>query len=140
MALAVEKFDKTAKKHALNLNSHDPVMLFTEGFRELINLKAVTTVDIKEDPYSDDRHFIGWEDHEFYYLVLGNVMKEINLYFQGQGLRFPISKYMLLKMLAERQMIEVERNGNETRNTVRAYVGKDQKHIRIVKLKKSALL
>ncbi|MEH7308241.1 hypothetical protein [Neobacillus drentensis] len=140
MALAIEKFDTIAKKHAINLFSHDPVLLFIEGFRELINLKAVTTVDIKEDPYSDDRHFIGWEDHEFYYLVLGNVMKEINIYFQGQGLRFPISKYMLLKMLAERQMIEVERNENETRNTVRAYVGKDQKHIRIVKIKKSALL
>ncbi|WP_045520337.1 hypothetical protein [Neobacillus niacini] len=140
LALALEKLGKIAKKHALNLNSHDPAMLFTEGLRDLINTKSVTIIDIKDDPYSDDRHFIGWEDHEFYYLVLGNVMKEINLYFQGQGLRFPITKYMLSKMLAERQMIEVDRSENEVRNIVRAYVGKRQKQTRVMKLKKSALL
>jgi hypothetical protein len=140
MAIAVDKFNKIAKKHALNLNTHNPVMLFTEGLRDLLNTKAVTITDIKSDPYSDDKHFIGWEDHEFYYLVLGNVMKEINHYFEGQGLRFPVSKYALSKMLSERQMIEVEHSDKDIRNTVRAYVGKAQKQIRIMKLKKSALL
>jgi hypothetical protein len=140
MAIAVEKFGKLANKHALNLNSHDPAMLFIEGFRDLLDSKAASIIDIKDDPYSDHKHFIGWEDNEFYYLVLGNVMKEINHYFQGQGLRFPISKYMLTKLLAERHIIEVERTENEVRNTVRAYVGKDQKQIRVMKLKKASLL
>ncbi|MEH7084185.1 hypothetical protein V7139_15830 [Neobacillus drentensis] len=140
MALAIENLDKTAKKHAFNVNSHDPVMLFIEGLRDLINSKAVSTYDIKENPYSDDRHFIGWEDNEYYYFLLANVMKEINLFFQGQGQRFPVSKNMLSKMLAERQMIEVEKSENEVRNTVRAYVGKEQKQSRVMKLKKAALL
>jgi hypothetical protein len=140
MALAAEQFGKIAKKHAQNLNSHDPVVLFIDSLRDLINSKDVTFADKKEDPYTDDRHFIGWEDQEYYYVIVGNLMSEISHYFGNQGLRFPISKQMLLKMLAERQLIEFERNNNESHNTVREYVGKGQKQQRVMKLKKSALL
>ncbi len=140
MALAAKTLTKLADKHALKLNSHDPAMLFIEGMRELLTSKAVSIVDINDDPLRDDRHFIGWEDQEFYYLVLGNVMKEINLYFGGQGLRFPVSKHMLSKMLADRHMIEIEQSEKEVRNVVRAYVGRSSKQMRVLKLKKSALL
>lgn len=125
--------------NALNLN-HDPAILFKEGFRDLFDSKAVSILDIKEDPYSDDRHFIGWEDHEYYYLILGNVMKGINFYFQLLGIKFPISKYMLAKLLAERQLIEVEHSESKACNIIRAYVGKNRKQTRVLKLKKSALL
>ncbi|GAE48158.1 hypothetical protein JCM21738_5242 [Mesobacillus boroniphilus JCM 21738] len=67
-------------------------------------------------------------------------MKEINLYFQGQGLRFPVTKQMLSKMLADRDLIEIEQSEKEVRNVVRAYVGKNSKQMRVLKLKKSALL
>src|SRR5690606_6328293 len=140
MEIAVEKFEQIASKHSLNLKSHDPVLLFVECFRDLINSKSVSIIDINDDPYTDDRHFVGWEDKEFYYLILGNLIKEINSYLQGQNQRFPISKYMLAKLLAERQMIETERYENESRNIVRAYVGKDQKQSRVMKLKKSSVL
>jgi hypothetical protein len=140
LEIAFEQFTRLAKRHALNLNSHDPVMLFTEGLRDLINAKAVTIVDIKSDPCSTDRNFIGWEDPEFYYLILGSVMTEINHYFQGQGIRFPVSKIMLSKMLVERQLIDVELSGTDARNVGRAYVGTKQKQTRVLKLKKSALL
>src|SRR5690606_14794233 len=102
MEIAVEKFEQIASKHSLNLKSHDPVLLFVECFRDLINSKSVSIIDINDDPYTDDRHFVGWEDKEFYYLILGNLIKEINSYLQGQNQRFPISKYMLVKLLAER--------------------------------------
>lgn len=75
MSLAAKTLTKLAHKHALKLNSHDPAMLFTEGLRDLLTSKAVSLVDINDDPNNDDRHFIGWEDKEFYYLVLGNVSR-----------------------------------------------------------------
>jgi hypothetical protein len=136
MVIAFDKINKVAKNHSLNLNSHDPVMLFLEVFSDMVASKAVNIVDIKDDPYEDQRHFVGWEDNEYYYLILGNVMKEISLYLNAQDLKFPISRQMLAKMLAERQLTEVE----QSRNVVRAYVGKSQKHRRVLKLKKSSLL
>lgn len=63
-------------------------------------------------------------------------MKEINFYFQGQGLRFPVSKHTLSKILADRHMIEIEQSEKEVRNVVRAYVGKNLQANEGIKAKK----
>ena len=103
-------FITLAKEQNRLLTGERPTEKFLTLLSEMMLAKMVKTIPLSgsqttDDLIAKDDGFIGWHDHEFYYLKTELVWKAISSFCNQQGSQFPVSQNTLWKHLRTDRII-----------------------------------
>ena len=137
---AMENFTYLVDRQTESMKNDNPVSQFLLALDELLNTEKCFCVKMNErgvEPKAKTAGFIGYEDSKYYYLHPDTVMAAIVAFYNGQGIRFPVTKAMLLKQLAMEAKIVYSISADRIYHTkVKNIDGENQ---RFIWLKKTAL-
>lgn len=83
----------------------DPIELFIEALDTLLVTKNVTILPDKVEPCEQTKKFIGWEDDDYYYLIMDVTYAAINEFYIRNNEIFPLAKKTLLKMCNQKGLL-----------------------------------
>ena len=130
--------NKLASEQAKRTSEERPAARFVRIFEDL---QASRTVYCRHlscvDSLQRDGQLVGWEDGDHYYLLPGEIYRQVAKFAQCQGGRFPISERRLWNHLATEGMIEVDATGGRTYNTIQRVIDGEKRRVLI--LRKDAL-
>ena len=95
-----------AKRQSENIEQDKPTYKFIRKLISLIEGGSVVLVDKNEKPTYTPNKFIGYEDHEYFYLNKTMAHKAVKKLCEEQGESFSVSEQGLLKALAEEKLIQ----------------------------------
>lgn len=111
--------NKLASEQAKRTSEERPAIRFARIFEDLLASRSIYCRHIScTDPIPHDGQLVGWEDGERYYLLPGEIYRQVAKFVQAQGGRFPISERRLWSHLATEGMIDTDSTGGRTYNTL----------------------
>lgn len=116
--------------------SDKPTDKFIKKLTSLFDSKLIYVVGLHDEPNNTTDGFIGYEDENFYYLILDIAHKKVKRQCEEQGEHFTISAKSLSKQLGEEGFIEVKDN----KNTLLKRVGSKNLPQRFIWLKKNRFI
>ena len=130
--------NRIANEQAKRTSEERPAIRFTMIFADLLASRSVfcrhfSCVDITPR----DGSMVGWEDCDHYYLLPGEIYRQVAKFAQAQGGRFPVSERRLWSHLATEGILETDATGGRTYNTFQKIIDGEKR--RVLVLKKSAL-
>ncbi|GAF26896.1 predicted P-loop ATPase and inactivated derivatives [Moorella thermoacetica Y72] len=128
-----------AEQQARRIEEERPVAKFIAALTELLAAGEVKVEPLPaaEAGYSEPQNFLGWKDHDWYYLLPEITYRTVTKFYRDQGSIFPVTARTLWKHLEAEGLIFVAREGNRMQRTVRETIaGKRQ---RVLKLKANTL-
>ena len=130
--------NKLASEQAKRTSDERPAIRFVRIFEDLLASRTVFCRHIScADSIPHDEQLVGWEDGDHYYLLPGEIFRQVAKFAQAQGGRFPISERRLWNHLATEGMIEVDATGGRTYNTIQRVIDGEKRRVLI--LRKDAL-
>jgi hypothetical protein len=106
-----------AKANASVVEANRPTILFVEVFQTLLDQQKISVVSKTTIP--DERRdifFVGWEDHDSYYLIPNAIYQAVAKFCREAGETFPVGQTRLQQDLRRDHLSQTEKN--RTTNTV----------------------
>ncbi|MGG1519025.1 DUF927 domain-containing protein [Paenibacillus oryzisoli] len=104
-----------------------PTTRFLSIVSQLLANKSIHTVNVKQqepDGVSLSGAHVGWHDKEFYYFLPDPLYNVVSQFLSRQEERFPITKQMLWRQLADEGFTQIEIEGKQKRYTKKKSIGR----------------
>lgn len=95
-----------------------PSKRFIEVLRDMLASEIVWCKPVTGIGASKDGALIGWENFEAFFFIPGEVYRQVCRFCSTQGTRFPLTERRLWTHLAADGMIDTEKVGNRSYNTI----------------------
>ena len=130
-----------AEKQGRRIEQDRPAIKFLNALSELIAGGSVYLNELAaaQDEGTEQKNsmFVGWRDESWFYLLPDTVFKAVVQFFNGQGVRFPVTSRTLWKNLDVENVILTENTAGENRRLIQKTIG--GKKYRILQLQRSAI-
>ncbi|MBQ6991788.1 MAG: hypothetical protein IJN50_02580 [Clostridia bacterium] len=133
-------FEIIAENQTKEIESENPITMFTEGVKQLYASEKVQIINYNIPCDSRENHnLIGYYDdiEGLYYLMPDVVYKETVKFYREQGIKFPISKRSLFKMLDDEGYLYITEKSD--RRTVKRRVPNTQASIPVIAIYQNKL-
>ena len=111
------KLANVIREHEKNNLNEDPAIMYLIALKELICSGQVKVNSIKDD--NKNNYFIGYEDEEKYYLIPKIAFEKIKKFWKGLDKEFPVGETAVNKALEKINAIEVSKERNSGKETIR---------------------
>lgn len=105
-------FSILAEEQNRRIEQDNPINLFLDALKELTGSGQCHVADIDSRFAAPPENFLGYSDEQegFCYLLPTQTYKAVQEFYNKAGMRFPLSKNQLYKLLKDAQLIETDNN------------------------------
>jgi len=126
--------NRIASEQAKRTSEERPAIRFVRIFDDLLASRAVYCRHLScVDSLPRDGQLVGWEDSDRYYLLPGEIYRQVAKFAQAQGGRFPVSERRLWSHLATEGIIETDATGGRTYNTLYKMIDGERRRVLVLR-------
>lgn len=126
--------NQIASEQAKRTSEERPAIRFARIFADLLASRSIYCRHLScVDIVPRDGALVGWESSDHYYLLPGEIYRQVAKFSQAQGGRFPVSERRLWAHLATEGMIETDSTGNRTYNTLLKVIDGERRRVLVLK-------